>query len=95
MDIAEALQIAISRVIAASKLTEPEIAEVVNEKEEPLRIKIGEKLEVNKNSLILSKGLSLKKGDKVICIRKSGGQKYFVLCEIEPVPEEVVPSDTI
>ncbi len=88
MDISEAVRAMAIQAIDGSKPVGIDIAEVINEEEEPLKIRLGDKLEVNRGSIVLSRGLVLKKGDKVMCIRKSGGQKFFVLCEIEPEPEE-------
>lgn len=55
------------------------------EKEDPLKIKISGKVTLDRdffhvtNTVIKS---GLKKGDKVMVVRASGGQKYFVLDKV-------------
>lgn len=80
-DLAVLIKMAAMQAMEASKpvaLIEGEVVE-----ENPLTIKFGEKLQLKKPNVVISKGLDLEKGDKVLSIRASGGQRYYVLCEVE------------
>lgn len=50
---------------------------------DPLMITLSEKLILRRSNIVFAKGLSLEIGDKVLMIRSQGGQKYYVICEVE------------
>lgn len=81
MELAEALQLMALKTMEGSKPAEPFIGEVMGIS--PLVINVNNKLPVNRNRLVLAKGLDLEVGDRVLCIRALGGQKYYVICEVE------------
>lgn len=76
----ELLKATAMNTIEASKLTEPIVGTVTGEN--PLTISIGSKMALSGSKLILMKGLGLEKGDKVLIIRASGGQKFYVMGEV-------------
>ncbi|MGN1318830.1 MAG: DUF2577 family protein [Lachnospirales bacterium] len=80
-NLAEILKMSILQTLEASKPVELIEAEVIDCN--PLTIKISDKLNLSKSNLVLAKGLELEKGDKVLTIRARGGQKYYVICEVE------------
>lgn len=80
-DLYTIIQGAVSRFITASKLTEPTVGTVVSTN--PLNVKITDKITLPKGNLILVKGLNLEVGDSVLIIRAAGGQKYYVIGEVE------------
>lgn len=79
-DLVDALRMSAARTIDASMLTEPIVGVVT--KEEPLTISIDTKISLSGGKLILMKGLDLEVNDKVLLIRASGGQKYYVIGEV-------------
>lgn len=79
-DLVDALRMSAARTISASMLTEPIVGVVT--KEEPLAISIDTKISLSGGKLILMKGLELEVNDKVLLIRASGGQKYYVIGEV-------------
>lgn len=79
-DLYTLIQEAVSRIINASKLTEPTVGTVVSTS--PLNVKITDKITLPKGNLILVKGLNLEVGDSVLIIRAAGGQKYYVIGEV-------------
>ncbi len=81
MELHEALQLTTLKAMEGSKPTEPFVGEITSVS--PLRVKVSDKLTVGRNSLIMAKGLDLEVGDKVLCIRAPGGQKYYAICEVE------------
>lgn len=78
--LAELLMLAATNTINASKLTEPVVGTVTGEN--PLTINLDSKAVLSGGSLILMKGLDLETGDKVLLIRASGGQKFYVIGEV-------------
>lgn len=80
-DLYTIVQEAVSRIINASKLTEPTVGNVVSTN--PLSVKITDKITLPRGNLILVKGLNLEVGDSVLIIRAAGGQKYYVIGEVE------------
>lgn len=80
-DLYTIIQEAVSRIINASKLTEPTVGNVVSTS--PLSVKITDKITLQRNNLILVKGINLEVGDSVLIIRAAGGQKYYVIGEVE------------
>lgn len=81
MELSEALQLTILNAMEGSKLTEPFVGEITSV--DPLSVKVSNKLTLSRNCLVLAKGLYLEVGDEVLCIRASGGQKFYVICEVE------------
>lgn len=81
MELHEALQLTTLKAMEESKPTEPFVGEIAALS--PLRIKVNDKLAIGRKSLIMAKGLDLELGDKVLCIRAPGGQKFYVICEVE------------
>ena len=79
-DLVDALRMSAARTIDASMLTEPIVGVVT--KEEPLAISIDTNISLSGGKLILMKGLDLEVNDKVLLIRASGGQKYYVIGEV-------------
>lgn len=81
MELSELIKMAAMQSYEASKpitLIEGEIAEV-----DPITIKFGEKLRLKKPNIVLAKGLDLEVGDKVLALRAEGGQRYYIICEVE------------
>lgn len=81
MELSEVLQLTALNAMKGSKPTEPFVGEITSVN--PLSIKVSDKLTLSRSYLILAKGLYLEEGDSVLCIRASGGQKYYVICEVE------------
>lgn len=79
-ELAELMKMAAMNTVKASKLTEPIVGTVTNEN--PLTISLDSKVILSGGSLILMKGLDLETDDKVLIIRASGGQKYYVIGEV-------------
>lgn len=80
-DFATLIKVAAMQTMEASKPVAVIEGEVIENN--PLTIKVSEKLQLKKPNIVLSKGLDLEKGDKVLTLRASGGQKYYVICEVE------------
>ena len=79
-ELTELIKMAAMNTINASKLTEPVVGTVTDEN--PLTISLDSKAVLSGGSLILMKGLDLETGDKVLLIRASGGQKFYVIGEV-------------
>lgn len=77
----EVIQIIANNTIAAGKPAEPLIGTV--QETNPLSIKISDKLLLPRGNITLIKGTNLEKGDRVLLIRASGGQQFFVIGEVE------------
>lgn len=80
MELTEALALLTKNTIDATKPCAP--FEAIVSSIEPLTIS-RDTLIIPRANIILAKGLSLKIGDRVLCIRATGGQKYYVICEVE------------
>lgn len=81
MELHEALQLTTLKAMEGSKPTEPFVGKITSVS--PLYVKVNNKITVGRKSLIMAKGLDLEVGDKVLCIRAPGGQKFYVICEVE------------
>lgn len=81
LELGDAIKLAAMNAFDASKPAEPVIGTVSTAN--PLMINLDSKVPLSKKSLILMKGLDLETGDKVLLIRASGGQKFYVIGEVE------------
>lgn len=79
-ELTELIKMAAMNTVNASKPTEPIVGIVTGDN--PLTINIDSKIPLSGDKLILMKGLNLETGDKVLLIRASGGQKFYVIGEV-------------
>lgn len=80
-ELSEVIQQIANRTMIAGKPTEPVIGTVENLN--PLSIRLSDKILLTGDNIVLLKGLNLEKNDRVLTIMASGGQKYYVIGEIE------------
>lgn len=77
----EVIQQITANTLNAAKLSNVYVGTVTED--DPLEITISDSLTLPRGNLVLSKGLNLEEDDRVIMIRAEGGQKYYVICEVE------------
>ena len=88
MNFSEIIKKSVLQVINAIRFTEICIGDVIEE--DPLKIKIEEKLFLSDNEIIKTSSFSglIKKGTRLPFIREGGGQRYFLIDTILVSDEE-------
>lgn len=88
MNFSEIIKKSVLQVINAIRFTEICIGDVIEE--DPLKIKIEEKLFLSDNEIIKTSSFSglIKKGTRLLFIREGGGQRYFLIDTILVSDEE-------
>ena len=88
MNFSEIIKKSVLQVINAIRFIEICIGDVIEE--EPLKIKIEEKLFLSDDEIIRTSSFSglIKKGTRLLFIREGGGQRYFLIDTILVSDEE-------
>ena len=88
MNFSEIIKKSVLQVINTIRFTEICIGDVIEE--DPLKIKIEEKLFLSDNEIIKTSSFSglIKKGTRLLFIREGGGQRYFLIDTILVSDEE-------